>query len=109
MKFRLALLTATVLAAPFAFSHAASAQPVTGPYVAGGAGYNIESSQKAKDFAAKPGETKIVTNNGWTGEASLGYGFGNGFRAEVEGDYINDSFSKTKYAGTDYRSRGGES
>jgi OmpA-OmpF porin, OOP family len=108
MKFRLALLTATVLAAPFAFSHAASAQPVTGPYIAGGAGYNIESSQKAKDFTAKPGNTKIITKNGWTGEASVGYGFGNGFRAEVEGDYINDGFSKTKYAGTDYRSRGSE-
>ena len=48
MKFRYALLAATVLAAPVAFSHAANAQPVTGPYVSLGAGYNMQSSQKAR-------------------------------------------------------------
>ncbi len=112
MKFRFALLTATVLAAPFALSHAASAQPVTGPYVAGGAGYNMESSQKGKDIYVNrtgvPDETKIITKNGWTGEASLGYGFGNGFRAELEGDYIDNNFSKAKLGGTDYASGGHE-
>ena len=101
MKFRLALLTATVLAAPFAFSHSASAQPVTGPYVAGGMGYNMESGQNAKNMTGTTGKTKIVMSNGWTGEASLGYGLGNGFRAEVEGDYIRDNFNKAKIGGAD--------
>ncbi|OYV49251.1 MAG: flagellar motor protein MotB [Acidocella sp. 20-58-15] len=103
MKFRLALLAATVLAAPFALSHAAHAQPVTGPYVAGGFGYNIENSQKAKDLTVngtgQPFEAKLNMKNGYTGEASLGYGFGNGFRAEVEGDYIHDSANKVKADG----------
>jgi OmpA-OmpF porin, OOP family len=112
MRFRLALLTATVLAAPFALPHAVSAQPVTGPYVAGGAGYNIESSQKGKDIfvnrVSVPNSTRIVLKNGYTGEVSLGYGFGNGFRAEVEGDYINDGFSKAKFGGTDFASGGHE-
>ena len=42
MKFRMTLLAATVLAAPFALPSLAQAQPVTGPYVAGGIGYNID-------------------------------------------------------------------
>ncbi len=112
MKFRLALLTATVLAAPFAFSHAASAQPVTGPYIAGGAGYNIEDSQKGKDIyvdnVGLANSARILLKNGWTGEASVGYGFGNGFRAEIEGDYISNDFSKAKFTGTDYHSGGHE-
>ena len=48
MKFRMTLLAATVLAAPFALPILAHAQPVTGPYVSGGVGYNIESSQRAR-------------------------------------------------------------
>ncbi len=112
MKFRLALLTATVLAAPFALTHAAHAQPVTGPYVAVGFGYNIENSQKAKDLtvngAAQPFEAKINMKNGYTGEASLGYGFGNGFRAEVEGDYIHDSAGKVKADGIAAAASGSE-
>jgi outer membrane protein OmpA-like peptidoglycan-associated protein len=112
MKFRLALLAATVLAAPFALSHSASAQPVTGPYVGGAAGYNIESSSKVKDLSAagvsSPDEGRIVLKNGYTGDASVGYGFGDGFRVEIEGDYIHDNFSKEKIAGVDLRSGGHE-
>jgi OOP family OmpA-OmpF porin len=112
MRFRFVLLTATVLAAPFALPYVASAQPVTGPYVAGGAGYNIESSQKGKDISVNrvgvPDSTRIVLHNGYTGEASLGYGFGNGFRVEVEGDYIHNNFSKAKIAGIDLPSGGHE-
>ena len=98
MKFRMTLLAATVLAAPFVLPTLAHAQPVTGPYVAGGVGYNMESSQKGKDLylnhAALPDTVRINTHNGWTGEASLGYGFGDGFRVEVEGDYFSNRFSK---------------
>jgi outer membrane protein OmpA-like peptidoglycan-associated protein len=112
MKFRLALLTATVLAAPFALSHIAHAQPVTGPYVAGGFGYNIENSQKAKDLSVDgtgvPYEAKIKMKNGYTGEASLGYGFGNGFRVEVEGDYIHDNADKASADGATYAAGGSE-
>jgi OmpA-OmpF porin, OOP family len=103
MKFRMTLLAATVLAAPVILPTLAHAQPVTGPYVSGGLGYNIESSQKGKNIvldnrtSEKPGPTsvRLVTHNGWTGEASVGYGFGNGFRVELEGDYYSNNFSKT--------------
>lgn len=112
MKLRIALLAATVLAAPVAFSHSAVAQPVTGPYVAGGFGYNIETSPKAKDFTVNNSTTsssgRIVMKNGFTGEASLGYGFGNGFRVELEGDYIHDNFNKVEMDGVDQHASGGE-
>src|SRR6202044_1907085 len=103
MKFRMTLLAATVLAAPCVLPTLAQAQPVTGPYVAGGIGYNIESSSKGKNIvldnqtSEAPGVTsvRIVTHNGWTGEGSVGYGFGDGFRVELEGDYFSNNFSKT--------------
>ncbi len=113
MKFRYALLAATVLAAPAMFSHAANAQPVTGPYVSLGAGYNIaESSQKAKnlitDGKVSPDTARIYTHNGYDVTGAVGYGFGNGFRAELEGDYNNNGFSKMRVGGTDFASGGHE-
>jgi outer membrane protein OmpA-like peptidoglycan-associated protein len=107
MKFRYALLAATVLAAPVAFSHAANAQPVTGPYVSLGAGYNMASSQKAKNTST-PDSSRIFTNNGYDVTGAVGYGFGNGFRAELEGDYMNNGFDKMRVGGTAYGSGGHE-
>lgn len=112
MKFRYALLAATVLAAPVVFLHAANAQPVTGPYVSLGAGYNMESSQKAKnlitDGKVSSDTARIYTHNGYDVTGAVGYGFGNGFRAELEGDYINNGFSKMRVGGTDFASGGHE-
>ncbi len=109
MKFRYALFAATVLAAPVAFSHAANAQPVTGPYVSLGAGYNMESSQKAKNLSQNSGDTaRIYTHNGYDITGAVGYGFGNGWRAELEGDYISDGFDKMRVGGVDSASRGYE-
>ena len=114
MKFCYVLLAATVLAAPLAFSHAASAQPVTGPYVSLGAGYNIESSQRAKNIfvngAGIPGAGvgHISTNNGYDITGAAGYGFGNGWRVELEGDYINNGFNKFNLGGVDLATNGHE-
>ena len=103
MKFRTALLTATILAAPLVISHAAKAQPVTGLYVAGGVGYNIEESAKAKNIylnhQGQRDTARISLHNGYTGEGSVGYGFGNGLRVEVEGDYFENRFDKTNVGG----------
>ncbi len=106
MKLRNLLLAATVLAAPLALaSHAAKAQPVTGPYVGLGFGYNIEQTQKAKNIFINrrggtangvPNDAHISMHNGFVGEGSLGYGLGNGFRVEVEGDYYENRFDKYK-------------
>jgi outer membrane protein OmpA-like peptidoglycan-associated protein len=112
MKFRMTLLAATVLAAPYALPTLAHAQPVTGPYVSGGAGYNIESSQKGKDLVENsvnvPDTVRITMHNGWTGEASVGYGLGNGFRAEIEGDYFANTFAKANITGAKLPASGKE-
>ena len=96
MQLRSALLAATVLAMPIA----ASAQPVTGLYVGLGAGVNIESQEKVKNLAfptLNPLGSGLSTSGnvggstGFAGVLSLGWGFGNGLRAEIEGNYRNNN------------------
>jgi outer membrane protein OmpA-like peptidoglycan-associated protein len=112
MKLRNCLLAATVLAAPVALTHAAKAQPVSGIYVAGGIGYNIEESSKVKDVIADGENTgataRVSLHNGYTGDASVGYGFGNGWRVELEGDYFENRFSKVKADGESFDASGKE-
>jgi outer membrane protein OmpA-like peptidoglycan-associated protein len=98
MSFRHILLAATVLAAPFALSHAAKAQPVTGPYVSLGGGYNINEGFKLRDD--KVDEAKVRLHNGYTVDGSVGYGLGYGFRVEVEGDYFENTARKVTSYGT---------
>ena len=69
----------------FALPVAALAQPVDGFYVGAGAGYNFLQNQKLKTM----GGGTLATYGGPVGVVSGGYGFGNGFRVEVEGDYRN--------------------
>jgi outer membrane protein OmpA-like peptidoglycan-associated protein len=97
MKLRIAFIGASVLAAPLAAPHLAAAQPVTGLYVSAAGGYSVEERLKAKDFVTAgqsvDGFTKLSLRDGYTGEASIGYGFGNGMRVELEGDYYNNRFN----------------
>jgi len=91
MQLRSALLAATVLAIPFA----ASAQPVTGLYVGMGAGVNITQKQDIRQGSRTIGDTTFSERGtgsyngsvGFAGVLSLGWGFGNGLRAEIEGNY----------------------
>ena len=93
MKLRNALLVATMFAAPAA----AIAQPVTGPYISLGAGANYlqEQNLTAISFPQAGGYTSygtgtnghIKTNVDVMGSAAIGYGLGNGFRIELQGDY----------------------
>ena len=92
MNFRRALAAATMMALPIA----ATAQPVTGIYVGAGAGADFQLNQDVKNFQLQPGTAGGASTSGQmkfsTGFASgveLGYGFGNGLRAEIEGDYLN--------------------
>jgi outer membrane protein OmpA-like peptidoglycan-associated protein len=92
MKLRGALLAATVLSLPFA----ANAQPVTGLYIGAGVGANYSQQQQVKnlqgpnldgfgDGLSLSGDLKGAW--GFVGLASIGWGFGNGLRAEVEGNF----------------------
>jgi outer membrane protein OmpA-like peptidoglycan-associated protein len=78
MKLRSALVALGMVALPAA----AMAQPVDGLYVGAGLGYNYLQGQSATGPAAK-----IKGNGGFIGLGSVGYGFGNGFRAEIEGNF----------------------
>ncbi|OYV57578.1 MAG: flagellar motor protein MotB, partial [Acidiphilium sp. 21-62-4] len=94
MKFRKMLMASSVVAGLFLLPIAASAQPVTGPYVSAGIGYNVMNGRETKGYAISGVETNLhertLFKNGFTGEASVGYGFGNGFRVELEGDYFDN-------------------
>jgi outer membrane protein OmpA-like peptidoglycan-associated protein len=98
MKIRLTLIAATSLAIPALTATLAHAQPVTGPYISAGVGYNIELKQNLKDgvvgATALPGNANVATQDGYMGQGSFGYGFGDGFRVELEGDYYSNIFSK---------------
>jgi OmpA-OmpF porin, OOP family len=90
MRIRNALLAATFLALPLA----AQAQPISGLYVGAGAGVNLlqESDVSpagpiATQFSRTERSGTIDFNYGYVGVISLGYGFGNGVRAEIEGSY----------------------
>ena len=105
MKFSAFLLAATTLALP----GVAAAQPVTGLYVGAGAGGNFLQNE---DIAAAPslGEPKRAWafDPGFTGEMSAGYGFGNGLRAEIEGDFLSNHVSSVEGFSTPRRIGGFE-
>jgi outer membrane protein OmpA-like peptidoglycan-associated protein len=80
----------------------ASAQPVTGLYVGAGVGINVMSQEQVKNLSfptlAPLGgglstSGHVNGSTGFAGVLSLGWGFGNGLRAEVEGDYRNNKLN----------------
>ncbi len=90
MTLRSALLAATVLALPIA----ANAQPINGVYVGAGVGINYLPQENVQITGGPSGNLKS-NNVGPAFVLSLGYGFGNGLRAEVEGDYRSNRFTGT--------------
>ncbi|MBL6455344.1 OmpA family protein [Belnapia sp. T6] len=96
MSLKRALLATTAVALPLlAGLGTASAQPVTGLYIGAGAGANWVNSPERFEPASEGftigGQRNTVGkanfNTGWVGVLSLGWGFGNGLRAEIEGNY----------------------
>jgi OOP family OmpA-OmpF porin len=89
MKLRSVLLAATMLSLPIAAAHA---QAIDGPYVAGGAGVNFLQNQNPR--LGVPGGALTANSQSAVGPSvvlSTGWGFGNGFRAELEGDYLRNA------------------
>ncbi|MGI3777488.1 MAG: OmpA family protein [Janthinobacterium lividum] len=102
MTLRNALLAASILAAPLAAPAAALAQPVDGLYVGAAAGGSVlqdqdlgRSSFPVQSLSRTPGTGRagraiggsVGTDAGPVASGSVGYGFGNGLRAEVQGDW----------------------
>jgi outer membrane protein OmpA-like peptidoglycan-associated protein len=89
MKFRLALAAATCLALPIV----AHAQPVTGPYVSLGAGTTILNPAPINN-SDQSFEGKVLYKETYSGVVGAGYGFGNGFRVELSGDFYRNTAHK---------------
>jgi OOP family OmpA-OmpF porin len=89
MNLKKALLAATVLALPVA----AQAQPVSGLYVGAGAGLNFHQDSTGN------GSTVRFDDIGGVGLASIGWGFGNGLRAELEGNFRQNSIDRVSIRG----------
>lgn len=110
MNFKTSLMAATMLALPVL----AQAQPVNGIYVGAGAGVNMPNDI-SKTFSVPaglpssftaPNGTVITPStatrpranvsfiNGFTGVGSIGYGFGNGIRLEIEGNYRSNPVNR---------------
>ena len=97
MTLKKALLAATVLALPLA----AQAQPVSGLYVGAGAGLNYHQKSSDSDF-------KVTYKDvGAVGLGAIGWGFGNGLRAEIEGNYRHNDLKKVTVGGVGANSTGG--
>ncbi|MBP0492914.1 OmpA family protein [Pararoseomonas indoligenes] len=103
MSFRKALLAATIIAAPASAMAQNGAPPVTGLYIAGGGGANWLMDRTLEGRGGNRGYFNSLPttsygesrqNTGWVGALSLGWGFGNGVRAEVEGNYRENNVDK---------------
>jgi OOP family OmpA-OmpF porin len=103
MKLRGALLAASLMAAPLV----ASAQPVTGLYMGAGLGVNIMQSEKVSSSLLGTSTGKLSSELGPAGMISLGWGFGNGLRAEVEGDFRANKFYRATGLGSNSIAAGG--
>ena len=102
MKFRVALLVASMMTAPLM----AAAQPVTGPYISLGAGldYLMEQSLKGQSRAILSPSIgdKLGTNVGGIGSLAVGYGLGNGLRLELQGDFSSAKLYKGNSTTSNY-------
>jgi len=89
MEFRTILAAATCLVLPVA----AHAQPVTGPYVFVNGGAGILEPVQFK--LASTGDTgRYQYRLGYSTTGGFGYGFGDGIRVELDGDYIHNTVHK---------------
>ena len=92
MTFRNALLAVSLLTLPVA----AIAQPINGLYISGGVGANFLADTNLRSSGGVTG--KLVSQTGFDGFGSLGWGYGNGFRTEAEIVGTNNSV-KARFSG----------
>jgi OmpA-OmpF porin, OOP family len=97
MRFRGAILATTLLITPIA----AMAQPITGLYVGAGAGLHVPQTPQATALGAgfRTGTVKLDENYGFNSDLAVGYGIGNGFRFEIEGDFMRSDLNQLRGTG----------
>jgi len=90
MKLRNLLLAATLLSVPIA----AKAQPVNGPYVNLGVGFDYLMKMSAHGDAPAFNGSELGGQSGVLGVVSGGWGFGHGLRAELE---LNERYQQPNF------------
>ncbi len=93
MRYQGTLLATALLAMPVA----AVAQPISGLYIGAGVGANLPQNTRASQVSPPSpgaGHLRLDQNLGVTGLASIGYGLGNGWRFEIEGDFDRNGIDK---------------
>jgi OmpA-OmpF porin, OOP family len=94
-KYPVAAVTAALIAAPLsAQAQPANPPPVSGLYISLGAGGNLLQDEHLVDATGTASDARLRSHIGPVVVAALGYGFGNGIRLELEGDYRNNRFSQ---------------
>jgi outer membrane protein OmpA-like peptidoglycan-associated protein len=88
-------------------SYMPQTRAVTGPYIAAGIGANWLQDTDLQGSVNNAAGTKIENEFevGYVGVLSLGWGFGNGLRAEIEGNYRSNEVSDTKTGGQSIQGR----
>jgi len=84
MKLRSVLMASAIMALPMAAAHA---QAIDGLYVGGGIGANYMQRETFTGTGAGATSGTLRSGIGPALVMSLGWGFGNGLRAEIEGNY----------------------
>jgi outer membrane protein OmpA-like peptidoglycan-associated protein len=89
MRLSGAFLVGAFLAAPVI----AVAQPLTGLYIGAGAGLHAPQDPKITPYANGYGTGRVELNEdyGFNSNLAVGYGIGNGFRFEIEGDFARSN------------------
>ncbi|MBS7789065.1 OmpA family protein [Roseococcus sp. SDR] len=98
MSLKKALMAATVLSLPVA----AQAQPISGLYLGAGVGANYRENNtvnpRLSPSGILTGQVGVDTDWGWAGVISVGWGFGNGLRAELEANVRQGSVGSASIA-----------
>ena len=102
MNFRNVMMASAMAVLPLALPlSAANAQAVDGLYIGGGAGINYLQRENLQLSAPASASGTVRSTVGPAVVLSLGWGFGNGFRTEFEGNYReNGSFTNPRGFGT---------
>jgi OOP family OmpA-OmpF porin len=93
MRYRGAVLATALLATPLV----AIAQPVSGLYIGAGVGADLpQNTRLTPDAPSTSGGShqKLEQNLGFDAIGAIGYGLGNGFRFEVQGDFARNGVNQ---------------
>ena len=95
MRYRNGVLSTALAATPLAIlaalPTAAVAQPIEGLYIGAGAGLHAPQDPRVTPLAPGFGAGRRISLNeglGFNANLAVGYGIGNGFRFEIEGDFM---------------------